>query len=265
MYAEERRRQIAALTAVEGRVSVTALAVRFDVTAETIRRDLAVLNDEGIVHRIHGGAVASQAFLTAEMPLDARYRAAAGAKSAIARAALDYLPGEAGNGIFLDSGTTIGTLAALLGESEAARAWPIVTNSLPVALELAGDGLTNVQLLGGTVRALSQAVVGDTALRALALMTADVAYIGTNALTVDHGLSTADAQEAAVKAAMVTNADRVVVLCDSSKLGNDYLVSFATLDDIDVVITDTGAPEAILTEFENHGIEVVTVTGAGVS
>ena len=70
MYAEERRRQIASLTAVEGRVNVTELSAKFNVTAETIRRDLAVLDREGVVHRVHGGAVASQSFQTAEFTLD---------------------------------------------------------------------------------------------------------------------------------------------------------------------------------------------------
>ena len=92
MYAEERRRQIASLTAVEGRVNVTELSERFEVTAETIRRDLAVLDREGVVHRVHGGAVASQSFQTAELTLDTRQRSASGAKAAIARAALDFLP-----------------------------------------------------------------------------------------------------------------------------------------------------------------------------
>lgn len=99
MYAEERRRQIASLTAVEGRVNVTELANRFDVTAETIRRDLAVLDREGVVHRVHGGAVASQTFQTAEFTLDARFRSAPTAKSAIARAALEFLPDPNG-GLF---------------------------------------------------------------------------------------------------------------------------------------------------------------------
>ncbi|WP_342320146.1 DeoR/GlpR family DNA-binding transcription regulator [Corynebacterium mayonis] len=257
MYADERRRQIASLTAVEGRVNVTDLAERFSVTAETIRRDLATLSEAGVIHRVHGGAVASQAFLTTEVPLDARYRSASGAKSAIAKAALDFLPRTPGARIFLDSGTTLSTLASLIVDHPGIDAHPIVTNSLPVALELAAEGLSNVQLLGGNVRALSQAVVGDTALRSLALMSAEVAFIGTNALTIDHGLSTAHAQEAAVKAAMVTNAERIVVLCDSSKLGNDYLVSFGTLDDIDVLITDTDAPASIVEQFESHGIRVV--------
>lgn len=262
MYAEERRRQIASLTAVEGRVNVTELAAKFDVTAETIRRDLAVLNREGVVHRVHGGAVASQSFLTSELPLDARSRSASGAKSAIARAAIKYLPEQSEGGIFLDSGTSVSALASLLGADPRAMTWPIVTNSLPIALELSAAGLPHVQLLGGSVRSITQAVVGAAALRSLALMRADVAFIGTNALSIDHGLSTADAQEAAIKTAMVTNARSVIVLCDSTKLGNDYLVSFAALNDIDVVITDSGAPESIITELTEHGIEVDVVDPA---
>lgn len=257
MYAEERKRQIASLTAVEGRVSVAELAEKFDVTAETIRRDLTALHADGVVHRVHGGAVANQAFLTSELPLDARSRAASDAKTAIAQAALKYLPDHADAAIFLDSGSTTSYFAQLLCDDTHTHRCSIVTNSLPIALDLSTAGLEGVQLLGGAVRAITQAVVGATALRTLALMRADVAFIGTNALTIDHGLSTADAQEAAVKSAMVTNAQRVVVLCDSSKIGNDYLVSFAPLDAIDVVITDSGAPESFIEDLQRNDIEVV--------
>lgn len=256
MYAEERRRQIASLTAVEGRVNVTELSERFDVTAETIRRDLAVLDRDGVVHRVHGGAVATQSFQTAELSLDARSRSAQPAKSAIARRALEFLP-EPGGAVFLDSGTTINALAGLISDRAADAQWSIVTNSLPSALDLAAKNAPDVQLLGGSVRAITQAVVGDTALRTLALMRADVAFIGTNALTLDHGLSTADSQEAAVKSAMVTNAHKVVVLCDATKLGNDYLVSFASTDDIDVLITDDSAPESFLEALKAREVEVV--------
>ncbi|MCZ9308498.1 DeoR/GlpR family DNA-binding transcription regulator [Corynebacterium uberis] len=256
MYAEERRRQIASQTAVEGRVNVTELASRFEVTAETIRRDLAVLDREGLVHRVHGGAVATQSFQTTELSLDARLRSAPSAKSAIAHAALEFLP-DANGGMFLDAGTTVTALSDLIAEKSHSHQWSIVTNSLPIALNMANKGFGEIQLLGGSVRAITQAVVGDTALRTLALMRADVAFIGTNALTLDHGLSTADAQEAAIKSAMVTNARKVVVLCDSSKIGNDYLVSFASIDDLDVVITDRNAPQSFLQSLRERGLEVV--------
>lgn len=256
MYSEERRRQIASLTAVEGRVNVTELAARFEVTAETIRRDLAVLDREGVVHRVHGGAVANQTFQTTEFSVDARSRSASGAKNAIAHAALQYLP-EANGGMFLDAGTTTAALAELITSQPLARQWSIVTNSLSIALTLANSGLDTIQLLGGSVRAITQAVVGDTALRTLALMRADVAFIGTNALTLDHGLSTADSQEAAMKSAMITNAHKVIVLCDSTKMGTDYLVSFGSVDDIDIIITDSNAPESFVKSLRDRDVEVI--------
>ncbi|AZA13763.1 DeoR/GlpR family DNA-binding transcription regulator [Corynebacterium choanae] len=256
MYAEERRRQIASLTAVEGRVNVTDLSKRFNVTAETIRRDLAVLDHEGAVHRVHGGAVASQNFQTTELTVDARAKSALSAKNAIARAAMDYVP-DATGGMFLDAGTTISALAEQIAQHSLARKWTIVTNCLPIAMQMASDGVEEVQLLGGYVRAITQAVVGDTALRTLALMRADVAFIGTNALTLDHGLSTADSQEAAVKRAMIINSRKVVVLCDASKMGCDYMVSFAGINDIDVVITDAAAPQSFVDALRERGVEVV--------
>ncbi|MCS4490987.1 DeoR/GlpR family DNA-binding transcription regulator [Corynebacterium sp. ES2715-CONJ3] len=256
MYSEERRRQIASLTAVEGRVNVTELAARFNVTAETIRRDLAVLDREGVVHRVHEGAVANQTFQTTEYPLDTRARSASGAKNSIAQAAVRFLPPSQG-GIFLDAGTTTAALADIIALQPQAKQWAIVTNSLSIALNLANSGLDEIQLLGGSVRSITQAVVGDTALRTLALLRAEVAFIGTNALTLDHGLSTADAQEAAIKSAMITNARKIVVLCDSTKMGTDYLVSFGSIADIDVIITDSNAPESFVKALKENNIEVV--------
>lgn len=88
-------------------------------------------------------------------------------------------------------------------------------------------------------------------------MRAEVAFIGTNALTLDHGLSTADSQEAAIKSAMITNAHKVVVLCDSTKMGTDYLVSFGTVADIDVLITDANAPESFVKALRERDVQVI--------
>nr|WP_120492406.1 DeoR/GlpR family DNA-binding transcription regulator [Corynebacterium lactis] len=259
MYAEERRRKIASLTAVEGRVTVADLAVAFDVTAETIRRDLAQLDAEGAVHRVHGGAVATRSFQTVEFTVAARKNAQKDAKLSIARAAAEFLP-DNGGGVFLDAGTTTEALADLMVHAPDNRRWTVVTNSLPNAMALAASNRIELQLLGGQVRVITQAVVGDAALRTLAVMRADVAFIGSNALTIDHGLSTADPQEAAVKRAMITNARKVVVMADSTKLGRDFLVSFASLDDIDVVITDESAPEQFVEDLKEHGVEVVVAS-----
>jgi len=155
------------------------------------------------------------------------------------------------------AGTTTAAFAELITMQPAAKQWSIVTNSLSIALTLANSGLDEIQLLGGSVRGITQAVVGNAALRTLALMRAEVAFIGTNALTVDHGLSTADSQEAAIKSAMITNARKVVVLCDSTKMGTDYLVSFGSVDDIDVIITDANAPESFVKALRDRNVEVI--------
>ena len=113
MYAEERRRKIASLTAVEGRVTVADLAEAFDVTAETIRRDLAQLDAEGAVHRVHGGAVATRSFQTVEFSVAARKNAQKDAKLSIARCAADFLP-DSGGGWSTPLITAVGRLSQTL-------------------------------------------------------------------------------------------------------------------------------------------------------
>lgn len=261
MESAERRRQILSLTAIHGRVTVNELAEKFGVTAETIRRDLAILDDGGELFRVHGGAVPVQNFRTDFTTLATRSKAALGAKRAIARAAVKLLPPS--GTIFIDAGTTTGVFAEAIAEVNAtndpklmAPKLNIVTNSLFIATTLAESSRCDVQLIGGHVRAASQAVVGDLATRALGVLHADVSFIGTNALTIDHGLSTPDAQEGAIKRAMVANSDSVVALCDSTKFGLDYLVSFASIDDIAAIVTDRGAPEPYVNELRNLGIDV---------
>jgi DeoR family fructose operon transcriptional repressor len=254
---EERRRQIASLTAVNGRVTVVELAERFNVTPETIRRDLTVLDDDGALHRVHGGAVPSNDYQTRQTPLDVRSSTSTAAKISIGRAAVGLLP-DSGL-VFLDAGSTTAMLADAVAE-DPSRVSPEVsflTNCLPIAVRLGAAGIEKVELLGGRIRPNTQAVIGDTTLRALAVQHAEVAFIGTNALSLEHGLSTTDAQEAAVKRAMIANAAMVVAMCDSTKFGRDYLVSFATVDEVDVIVTDDGAPDRYLDSFRDAGIAVL--------
>jgi DeoR family fructose operon transcriptional repressor len=255
---EERRRQIASLTAVNGRVTVVELAERFRVTPETIRRDLTVLDDDGAVHRVHGGAVPSNDYQTRETPLDVRSSTSTEAKIRIGRAAAGLLP-ESGL-VFLDAGTTTAMLATAIAEDpgQVGEGLSFLTNCLPIAVNLAAAGIKRVELLGGRIRPNTQAVIGDTTLRSLAVQHAEVAFIGTNALSLEHGLSTTDAQEAAVKRAMIANAGLKVAMCDSTKFGRDYLVSFAGADELDIVITDQGAPDRYLEAFNENGISVIS-------
>ena len=115
-----------------------------------------------------------------------------------------------------------------------------------------------VRVLGGQVRGITQAAVGPEALAALAATRVDVAVIGTNGLTSEHGLSTPDPDEAAVKRAMIGAARRVVALADATKLGQEHLVSFADLADVDLLVTDSPPPASIAAHLATLGTEVIT-------
>lgn len=254
MYAAERQQAIVDLVHQDGRVSVTALAEHFKVTTETIRRDLDVLETDGVLERVHGGAILAGKRHRSEAGLALRESRFIEAKAAIARAAVGIIPNSPETTILLDAGTTTAQLAALL---PASRVRTVVTNSVPIASALAGREITQVQLLGGRLRGLTQATVGATTVAEIQRLQADVVFLGTNGFSEAHGFSTPDPSEAAVKQALTAAAHRVVVLADSSKADTDYLVSFAALSDVDLLITDANLPGALHQALVTHGIEVV--------
>ncbi len=252
MYAEERHQAIAALVATQGRLSVADLAGHFDVTTETVRRDLSTLERAGLVRRVHGGAVPAQALSVLELAVNDRDRTRRPEKERIARAALPFVP--VGGSVSLDAGTTTARLAALLPAEEELT---VITHSVPIAARLAGDPAYALHLLPGRVRATTRAAVGDDTVAALARLRVDVAFLGTNGISLRHGLSTPDPGEAGVKRALVSSADRVVVLADSSKYEQEQLVRFAQLEDVDVLITDPGLSRADRIAVESRGVQVV--------
>ncbi|MDJ0391769.1 DeoR/GlpR family DNA-binding transcription regulator [Rhodococcus sp. G-MC3] len=253
MYAEERQQSIAELISSRGRISVADLSSTYGVTTETVRRDLAVLDRIGVVRRVHGGAVPASALTSSEPGVGERENTRAEQKDAIAAAALAFLPPSGGSAV-LDAGTTTGRLAALLTSD---RELTLITNSIPIAARVAPLNGIALRILGGRVRGTTQAAVGEEALAALEWLRVDVAFIGTNALSVGHGLSTPDSDEAAVKRAMVKTANHVVVLADSTKIGREHLMSFARLNNIDVLVTDEEIDDTDHKSLTDNGIEVV--------
>ena len=253
MYAEERQQAMAQLVAERGRVSVAEISEQFDVTTETVRRDLSVLERIGLLRRVHGGAVPATALAVMEAGLGERDQANTSEKERIARAALDQLPAASGT-VLLDAGSTTSRLASLLPRD---LRLTVVTHAVPVAARLAGSPQVELHLLPGRVRSTTQAAVGAETVEALHRLRADVAFLGTNALSIDHGLSTPDHEEAATKRAMVTSARRVVCLADSSKVGTESPVRFAELAEVDVLVTDDGIAAADRRALERAGVEVV--------
>lgn len=251
MYAEERQAEIVGQARREGRVDVATLAARFDVTPETIRRDLTACERRGVLRRVHGGAIPVER-LGFEPRVATRDRVMTAEKERIAKAALDELPGE--GAILLDAGTTTARLAELLPSD---RELTVVTNALNIAVTLTPRPNLTVLILGGRVRERSLAAVDTWAIEALTGTYVDVAFMGSNGLSVERGLTTPDPTEAAIKRAMIGAARRAVLLADHTKAGNDYLIRFGEVADLDVIVTDAGMPDLVVEELEAAGPRVV--------
>lgn len=252
MYAAERQQRIMNEARQAGRVEVTALADSLGVAAETIRRDLSALERRGSLRRVHGGAIPVER-LEVEPNLATRFGRLADVKRRIAARALEHVP--AGGSIVLDSGTTTQALAELL---PADAELTVVTNSVQIAGILCGRPGISLYVVGGTVRPLTGASVGIWAVNALRDLVVDVAFVGTNGLSVARGLTTPDQSEGVVKSAMVAAGRTAVVLADSSKAGDDHLHRFAALDEVDVLVTDTDLPDDVAADIRAAGPEVVT-------
>jgi DeoR family fructose operon transcriptional repressor len=255
MYAEERQQAMAQLVAEHGRLSVNLLAEQYDVTTETVRRDLSALERMGLVRRVHGGAVPANSLTVIESGLVERDSSNTAEKERIAKAALDLLP-PPGSTVLIDAGSTTSRLASMLPRDHRLT---VVTHAVPVAARLAGNPQIELHLLPGRVRRHTHAAVGPETVEALDSVRADLAFVGTNGLTVEHGLSTPDRTEAAVKRAIIGRARRVVVLADSSKVGVERTIKFAELSEIDTLVTDKEIATSDRRSIERAGVEVITV------
>jgi DeoR family fructose operon transcriptional repressor len=253
MYAVERQQAIAELVAQQGRLSVNELAARYGVTTETVRRDLDVLERASLLRRVHGGAVRVDSVTALELALSDRSLAHTDEKERIAKAALDYLP-QANGTLILDAGSSTSRLVTMLPHD---RPLVLMTNSVPIAARVAGSENFTLHLLPGRVRPKTQAAVGDDLVAALSFVRVDVAFMGTNGISLGHGFSTPDRAEAAAKRAMIASAHRVVVLADSSKFGVETTVRFGALDDVDVVITDSNVADQDVKALREAGVDVV--------
>jgi len=251
MYAEERHQLMVERARSEGRLDVATLAVELDVTAETVRRDLTMLERQGLLRRVHGGAMPIER-LTFEPELTARDAQMQAEKERIAKAAVNELPEE--GAILIDAGTTTARLAEAMPSD---RQYTVVTNALPIAMMLSGRPNITVLMVGGRVRGQTLATVDEWALGRLRETYVDIAFLGANGISIGRGLTTPDVAEAAVKRAMIGATRRTVVLADHTKMGNDQFARFGDLDDVDLLITDSGLDETTADQLCAAGPRVV--------
>ncbi|TAE29642.1 MAG: DeoR/GlpR transcriptional regulator [Cytophagales bacterium] len=245
-------RKIKILEAIEqrGTVDVHELATLLDLSDMTIRRDLNALAEQGLIVRTHGGAMLPR---LAERPVSFTGKTAqhSEAKEAIAQLAAREI--EEGDVLFMDCGSTVFALCPYIRHKQIT----VITNSLPVVAELMTSGVT-LNLIGGEVNKDRQAVHGLTAESHIARYRADKAFIGVDGVSLANGLSANGELEAAHTIALMRQATQTYLLCDSTKIEQDRYLAFAPLSAIQVLITDAQADPAVLTEYVNRGVRVIT-------
>jgi DeoR family transcriptional regulator of aga operon len=242
-----------------GHLDIDEVAAELDVSPATIRRDFDHLAEQQLVTRIRGGAVSAQ--VSYDLPL--RYKASrhVSEKRRIGAATARLLP--IGSVVGLTGGTTATEVAraiaarAATADSGAAREpATIVTNAVNIAGELMVRPHVRVVLTGGVARPQSYELVGPLAERTLADLSLDVAVLGVDAVDPGFGASTRHEGEAAINALMATQARRVIVVADSSKLAQRAFARVCPVSAMTILVTDDQAPADVLTAFERAGVEV---------
>jgi DeoR family fructose operon transcriptional repressor len=253
MLKEQRSRRIIEMLRERPEISVAELAQAFDSSQATIRRDLRVLDMNGLLRRTYGGALSSEQVLFEPTVLE-RAGVEPNAKRAMGRYAVDHLIKD-GNVVLLDAGSSVGELARALSQSK--MNLTIITNSLPHATVLGRLPTIRLYMLGGEFRVATHACTGSWAEQMLATIRADVAFLGVNGIDLKDGLTTPTIEDAHVKRAMILAARKTVVLADHTKFGRSAFAFVAALDAIDVVLTDDKTPLNVREAIQALGVEVV--------
>jgi len=250
MSSEHRREQILTYLNARDRTSVGELSHLLGVSEVTVRKDLDLLEAQGVLTRVYGGAVVSGRGRL-ELYFGAREQERLEEKRRIARAAAALI--QSGQHIFLDASTTALQVARLIKDREDLV---VVTNGLYSALELNFcEGITTI-VVGGTMRRRSSSLVGSLNYNAIQRLRVDIGLFGAQAVTAHDGLMESEIEEAQLKQQMVSAASLVVGIVDSSKFGGMAFSAFALPHEIDRIITDDGAPAPMVRELRERGIIV---------
>eukprot|EP01037_Dinobryon_pediforme_P031050 gene31050-35371_t len=246
----ERQHDIVKVALTIGRVTVEDLSARFNVTPQTIRKDLNELCELHVLKRTHGGAIISTSVENA--PYEARRFFSVDEKRAIGRAAAEQIPN--GSSLFINIGTTTECVASALTGHEQLL---VITNNLNVAMMLSKHPSIDVIVVGGSVRRVDGAVVGASAVEMIGQFKVDYAVIGASALDDDGALLDFDAQEVQASRAIIANSRKVMLVCDHTKLERSAPVRIGHLSEIDMFVTDWIPSEALRTVCAAHRVEVI--------
>lgn len=244
-------RQVALLDIVRGKgfATVEWLAERFEVSAQTVRRDIIRLDECGLLQRFHGGAGAIDG--TVRLGYAQKQALAVDAKTAIGQAAAALVP--EGATVFLDVGTTVEAAARALAEHRSLR---IFTNSLASAMHLAGRSGIEVVVTGGSLRGADGSLVGDGATALLRDLRFDLALIGLSGWDEDGAPMDFDLDKIAVKRVAIARARQAMALCDASKFARSAVMRIAPAGDFHNLISDAPPPVALRDRLERAGVAI---------
>jgi DeoR/GlpR family transcriptional regulator of sugar metabolism len=258
MLAPERRARILSELERHGSVRVRELVSLLGVSDMTVRRDLDVLQAEGQLAKVHGGATRQSGRSTDEPGFGAKSSRQQVEKDAIAERAADLV--EPGSAVAIGAGTTTWAMARHLADVPRLT---VVTNSVRVADLLHANGRSDgTVLLTGGLRTPSDALVGPLALTTLRSLHTDVVFVGSHGMDTTTGFTTPNLMESETNRALVACASTVVVVADSSKWGVTGLSSFASLSDADVLVTDSKLPPDARGQLAEQVGELVVVDPA---
>lgn len=251
MLAIERRNAILAKLSAEGKVIVADLSREFDVTEETIRRDLEKLDKEGVVKKTYGGAIANES-LNTDLPFNVRKRANVLQKQQIAEKIADLI--HDGDYIMLDaSSTAIFVVKSIKNRKNIT----LVTNSVEILLELADKTDWNVLSTGGALKKGALALVGTSAERMIRGFHVDLAVCSSKGVDLNMGITDSNEKDSEIKQAIFAAADRKILAVDSSKFDKISFVKVCETRDVDTIVTDSKPSDRWVEHLKENNVDLI--------
>ena len=251
MLAIERRNEILAKLLVEGKVIVSDLSRAYNVTEETIRRDLEKLENDGLAKKTYGGAVRNES-LNVDVPYNVRKQANVLGKQHIASIIASMV--DDGDYLVLDASTTALSVVKSIVHK---RKITLITNSIEILLELANKTDWNILSTGGVLKEGGLSLVGYQAERMIGSFHVDLAVCSCKGLDMEMGITDSNERDAEIKKAFFKAAKRKVLAADSTKFEKISFVQIANLQDVDVVVTDEQPSEAWIQHLSGSGVELM--------
>jgi DeoR/GlpR family transcriptional regulator of sugar metabolism len=253
MTKEERHQLILETLIKQESAQVSDLAALLEVSAVTIRKDLTELEGDNKLYRSHGKAILINPYIN-NRSVNEKEKLATEEKNNIGKRAAELITKD--DSIIIASGTTVHALARNI---KPINKLTVVSASLQVSEILANNEAIDIIQLGGTLRHSSNSVVGKYAEQILSSFSCSKLFLGVDGIDVDFGLTTTDMREADLNKEMMRTAQKTIVLADSSKFRRRGFSKIANIEDVDVIITDSGISKALAQRIEEIGVELIIV------